>query len=182
MFLLDAILRTGVAMVPLSWLVIACAAPAPVAGGGAAAAASLDLPNQRNPAPNLFTGGQPTDAQLEAAKAAGYTTVINLRALGEPGVAGQAEKVQSLGMRYVAIPMSGAESLTKENAQLLADALEEASGPVLLHCASGNRVGALLALKAALLDGVEAEQAVALGLAAGMTGLQGAVRELLGVR
>ena len=39
----------------------------------------IQLPNAKQPAPGLLTGGQPTEADLQAAAAAGYKTVINLR-------------------------------------------------------------------------------------------------------
>ena len=52
---------------------------------------------------------------------------------------------------------------------------------MLLHCGSGNRVGALLALKAFWLDGGSAEEALEVGLAGGVTRLEPTVRELLGL-
>ena len=59
-------------------------------------------------------------------------------------------------------------------------ALSTAGTPVLVHCGSGNRVGALFALRAAWLQGVAPAQAVALGRAAGMTALEPAIRGILG--
>ncbi|SVC09755.1 uncharacterized protein METZ01_LOCUS262609, partial [marine metagenome] len=47
------------------------------------------------------------------------------------------------------------------------------------YCASGNRVGGLLALKAYWLDGVEPDDALEIGRQAGLTGLESAVQELL---
>jgi uncharacterized protein (TIGR01244 family) len=174
-------LRSGLASVIAALLAAACAAPAPVAATTSPAEGTPRLPEERSPAPNLLTGGQPTPAQLQAAKAAGYATVINLRAPGEPGSWDEADTVTTLGMRYVAIPVAGADGLTRANAQLLADAIAQSRGPVVVHCASGNRVGALLAIKAALLDGVDPEAAFALGKAAGMTSLESSVRQLLGL-
>ncbi len=59
-------------------------------------------------------------------------------------------------------------------------ALSAAGTPVLVHCGSGNRVGALFALRAAWLQGVAPAEAVALGKAAGMTALEPAIRGILG--
>ena len=78
------------------------------------------------------------------------------------------------------IPISGATDLTKENMQALVAGLKDApKGPVMIHCASGNRAGALLALKAAWVDGKKLEDAVALGKKAGLTRLEEALRALL---
>jgi hypothetical protein len=51
----------------------------------------------------------------------------------------------------------------------------------MVHCASGNRVGALLALRANRLEGASPEDALELGLDAGLTRLEPAVREALGL-
>ena len=137
--------------------------------------------NGKMPLPGVLTGGQPTDEQFAALRDAGYATVINLRQPDERGSRGEAEKVGELGMTYVSIPVDGKAGLNEENAAALAEALEAAEYPVLLHCGSGNRVGALLAVKAFQLDGASAEEALELGLAGGVTRLEPVVRELLGL-
>jgi protein tyrosine phosphatase (PTP) superfamily phosphohydrolase (DUF442 family) len=86
-------------------------------------------------------------------------------------------------MRYVHIPVAGADGLTRENVELLHSALAEArdEGPVLLHCGSGNRIGALLALRAAWIEGSDPYTALQYGLGTGLTGLEPKTRELLGL-
>ena len=138
------------------------------------------VPNQRQPYPDVVSGGQPTPEQLAAAAEAGYKTVINLRRPGESGVEG-ASDVTDLGLAYVALPIAGADGLTEQNARTLAGLLDAAERPVLVHCGSGNRVGALFALKAFYLDGATAQEALDIGLANGLTGLEDAVRERLGL-
>jgi uncharacterized protein (TIGR01244 family) len=139
------------------------------------------IPHAAVPLQGLLSGGQPTPEHLEQAARAGYRTVINLRAPSEPGFAWEAEKVKALGMDYVALPVAGAADLTRENVERFDAALDAAlaKGPVLLHCGSGNRDGALLALRAAWLDGMDPEKAIELGRAAGLTGLEPEVRALL---
>lgn len=156
-------------------------APAPAAP--AAPAAEELLPNGRRPAPDLLTGGQPSPEQLEAIAAAGYRTIVDLRPEGEPGApADEAARAAALGLAYVRIPVAGAGDLTEEKARELDRVLDaEGAGPAVVHCASGNRVGALLALRAARLDGAAPEAALDLGLDAGLTRLEPAVRELLGL-
>ena len=59
------------------------------------------------------------------------------------------------------------------------DGDKEDDGEVLLHCASGNRVGALLALAAVQVDGASPEAALTLGRAAGLKSLEPVVMERL---
>lgn len=138
------------------------------------------LPNGRTPFEGVLTGGQPTDEQLADLAEAGYRTVINLRSDGEEGNTDPSD-VEGLGMTYIAIPIESAETLNEENARLLADTLDNAEGPVVVHCGSGNRVGALFALKAFYVDGSPAEEALAVGQSSGLTRLEPVVREKLGL-
>jgi uncharacterized protein (TIGR01244 family) len=156
----------------LVWLSVAAAAPT---------APPLPIPNARTPIPGVLSGGQPTEEQIAAAGAAGYKTVINLRADSESGFAWEPAAVQAAGMTYVSIPVPGSEDFTKDNVIRLDAALKaaEAKGPVLLHCTSGNRVGAMLALRAAWLDGKDPAAALALGEAAGLTRSKATVKTLL---
>jgi uncharacterized protein (TIGR01244 family) len=143
---------------------------------------SIEIPirNARTPLEGVLTGGQVTEADLTAAAQAGYRTVVNLRTLGEEGAWDETEFVEGLGMRFLHIPVAGAAGLTEDNVQALAEVIEdEANHPLLIHCGSGNRVGALFALKAFQLDGKSAEEALAIGLEAGLTRLEPAVRERL---
>ena len=135
--------------------------------------------NGQMPFEGLLTGGQPTDEQLAALAEAGYQTIINLRQPDEKGTVGEAETVAELGMKYISLPIEGVADLTEEKANALAAVLEEADRPALLHCGSGNRVGALLALKAFWVDGAGAEEAMEVGQSAGLTRLEQAVRELV---
>ncbi len=141
-------------------------------------AVSSHVPNLKQPGDRLLTGGQP-DAEAWAKLAAdGVTTVINLRPAAELGERDEAAEVTAAGMGYVQIPVAGAADITPENARALWTAMQQAPGKVLVHCASGNRVGALLALGAAE-HGMSPEQALQYGRAAGLTGAEPRVREVL---
>ena len=128
----------------------------------------------------ILVGGQPTPGQLERASELGYKTVINLRGDDEEGNTDPAQ-VESLEMSYISIPIKGATDMTEEKARALAEALETAESPVMVHCASGNRVGGLFAMKAYYVDGASPEEALQVGKAAGMTRLEPTVREKLGL-
>jgi uncharacterized protein (TIGR01244 family) len=146
-------------------------------------AAWIDIPKARTPFPDVLTGGQPTEEQLARAARNGYRTVIDLLPLDEEGhLAEEGETVRELGMDYVLIPIAGGTDVTTENAARLAESLQgDDVLPAVVHCRSGNRVGALFALKAHELDGVPAEEALALGRRAGLTRLEPLVRERLGL-
>ena len=138
------------------------------------------LPNARTPIEGVVSGGQPSYGQLQQAKGKGYKTVINMRTAGEPTDFGDERKaVEDLGMAYIHIPVAGGAGVTVENAKALADALATAEKPLLLHCGSGNRIGALLAMKAFHIDGKSAEEAMQIGLNGGLTGLAPLVKEKL---
>lgn len=154
------------------------------AGKSDRAAAAVDaaqlLPNGKIPVEGVLTGGQPTEAQLAHARDLGYRTVVNLRTPGEKGATTPGE-VEALGMKYVAFPIAGVADLDEAHARRFADILAKAERPVIIHCASGNRVGALFAMKAWLVDGKPPAEALALGEAAGLTHLEPAVREKMGL-
>jgi len=126
----------------------------------------------------VVASGQPDADILAMARDAGFTTVIDLRAESEDRGMDEAAVVEEMGMQYVSLPVEGAAGVTFENAAALDKYLAEAEGPVFVHCKSGNRVGALFALRAAAA-GASAEEAVAAGKAAGLGSLEKAVREQL---
>ncbi|HKU39244.1 MAG TPA: sulfur transferase domain-containing protein [Polyangiales bacterium] len=134
-------------------------------------AAVLELPHAKQPLAGVTTGGKPSDAQLLQAKQLGYHSVISL--LPESEMAGEAERVRELGMRFVSIPVPDASGLTEANARRLAEAMDAPDAkPLVLHCGTGNRAGALLALRAFYVDGAKASEALELGERAGLTSLR----------
>jgi uncharacterized protein (TIGR01244 family) len=132
------------------------------------------------PKPGLHTGAQPTQEDLAALSRQGVRTVIDLRTDEEDRGFDEAAVVERHGMRYVQLPIGGANDLTAENATLLKQALDHSGDGVLLHCASGNRVGALLALMAAQHEDATPAEALDLGKRAGLKSLEPAVAEKLG--
>lgn len=131
------------------------------------------------PVPGLYTGGQPDAAVLRRFADEGVVRVIDLRAAEEDRGYDEAGEAAALGLEYIRLPITGAGDLTAANAEALREALDGAGGAVLLHCASGNRVGALLALEAAG-EGAAPEEALALGRRAGLGSLEADVRAQLG--
>jgi len=145
---------------------------------GVASAQTLDVPNRHEPLPGITTAGQPNAVALEAAANAGYKAVIDLRGLREDRGFDERAAVERLGMSYVSLPVEGAAGVTYENAAELDRLLAELPKPVLLHCSSANRAGALLALRAKL-NGADDAEALELGVAAGLVGLKPTVEQKL---
>jgi uncharacterized protein (TIGR01244 family) len=102
------------------------------------------IPNYRIVAPGVAAAGQPSRETLAKLKELGFGTVITLRTAKEaPVVAEERKIVEDQGLRYVAVPVT-AETFSLADVDGVRKALDEAGGtPVLLHCASSNRVGAV---------------------------------------
>lgn len=139
------------------------------------------IPNVRQPRANLITGGQPDATAWSHLAAQGVHTVINLRSPLEMGERDEAAEVAAAGLGYHAVPVAGADDITEAKGRELWSLLQRESGTVLVHCASGNRVGALIAIGAAKAGGLAPRAALELGKASGLTGAEPRVRELLGL-
>lgn len=136
------------------------------------------IANLRAPSPTTYAAGQPTPQQFRVLAAAGVRHIVNLRPGTEQDWNEQA-LVESLGMQYHLIPVADGDDVTFANARALERVLDAAGGePVLVHCKSGNRVGALAAL-AARERGEDLESAVADGRSWGLTRLEPLVRKRL---
>jgi protein tyrosine phosphatase (PTP) superfamily phosphohydrolase (DUF442 family) len=138
----------------------------------------IPIPNARVTKTGLLIGGQPSPDQLKAIHEAGYRMVVTLRPESERGDEGEQALVERLGMKFVAIPVPGAEGLTEHNARALAKALDEEDVlPAVVHCSTGERVSALLGLKAFVVDRMSAAAAIDLAKSLGMKKLEAALRE-----
>lgn len=127
----------------------------------------------------VYTAAQPSEAQFDEAAKAGVTTLINLRTPEEEGfMRNEAEIAIRSGMRYVHVPVAGKEGLTLSKARDLDAVLQsDENRPVLIHCSSGNRAGALLGLWAFKYKNLGRPEAVALAREAGATRLDTALSE-----
>lgn len=139
------------------------------------------LPNLRQVDDQLYSAGQPDPEQLRQLAAAGVRTVVNLCGDGECDW-NEAARVEEHGMRYVHLPVCGPQDVCVERARELDGVLADAGNyPLLVHCGSGNRVGALFALRAQACLGCSPETALDAGKRAGLSGLEPHVRACLGL-
>ena len=130
--------------------------------------------------PGVAGAGQPSSAGLARLKELGFRTVVNLRVEGESGYVDEKAILEAQGLRYVHVPLT-ASTLSDADVQAVRAVLDDAAaGPVLIHCTSGNRVGAVWAVIQGR-RGKTADEAEAEGRRVGMKGsaMTSAVRRLL---
>ena len=135
--------------------------------------------NTANPTPNLTTGGQPSKSDLEKMAKNGIKVIVNLRTKGEFRKFDEKKVVESLGMKYVSIPIGDEKDFNLNNVKLLDDALAGLKSPAVVHCASSNRVGGLLALRENLIKSSSAQDSIVFGRKAGMGSSEKTVEKLL---
>lgn len=130
-----------------------------------------------HPVDGMTAAGQPDEAAFKVFADSGYVAVIDLRTAGESRGLDEAAVVEELDMDYVSMPI-GPDGINFENAKTLDELIKGYEDPVLVHCGSSNRVGALLALRASL-EGADDEAALNAGREGGLTRLEPKVLELL---
>lgn len=140
---------------------------------------NLSAVNVLKPTAKITSAGQPTAEDIAILKEKGYTTVIDLRGLPEDRGFDEKAVVDANGLAYLQLPIAGAAGLTVENANALHALLKDNAGELFVHCASGNRVGALIAMGAFMNDNLSVDDALALGKAAGLTGFENDIKAML---
>jgi uncharacterized protein (TIGR01244 family) len=116
----------------------------------------------------VYTGGQPAEEELDALAAAGVRTVLDTRAPDEYRGFDEGRAVREAGMDYVVLPVTP-YTLTPATFDRFRELLKaEERRPVLVHCASGNRVGALLVPYLILDEGRSPDEALELAVASGL--------------
>ena len=89
------------------------------------------------------TAAQPADAAFGKLAANGFRSVLNLRT-GSEGADLERERslVEAAGMRYVNIPVVPSAPKPEQVDAFIKAVTDAANQPMLIHCASANRVGA----------------------------------------
>jgi uncharacterized protein (TIGR01244 family) len=162
-------------------ILVLCSAVASLAAVNAAEApeALTQLPAHVAVDERFHVSAQPTAEAIVKLPSAGVRTVINLRPASETPDLDEKGVVEKAGMKYVSLPVAGAAGLTRDNVIAFDRAMADAEGKVLMHCASGNRVGAMMALRARWIQGRSADEALAIGRSSGLKGLEADVKALL---
>jgi uncharacterized protein (TIGR01244 family) len=174
--------RFAAVAVPAAVVLLASLAGPASAAEIPAAVDATRIPVYKVIAPGLAVGGQPTATGLAALKELGFRTVVSLRPEPE-GPADEPAVVEGQGLRFVRVPVTP-DSFGPADVDVVQKILEDpAAAPVLLHCASSNRVGAVWAVIQAR-RGLSAEDAEAKGREAGLhsPAMQEALRRVLALK
>jgi len=139
----------------------------------------VQMSEDLRPIDGITSSGQPDASAFEVVARSGYVAVIDLRGPNENRGLDEKAVVEKLGLEYIEFPLVGREAISFENAQRLDKLLTDIDGPVLLHCGSGERVGAILALRHSL-QGADDAAALEYGRDAGLSSLEPLVVDRLG--
>jgi uncharacterized protein (TIGR01244 family) len=108
----------------------------------------------------IYLAGQPSADDFAIAKKSGIKTVINLRTPGEMRF-DEKGVLKGLGLEYYYLPFAAPDTLKDEifdkSLKVLGDKKKQ---PVLIHCASANRVGAIWLVHRVLTDKVPYDKAL----------------------
>src|SRR3954468_2994319 len=122
--------------------------------------------------PGITVADQPSEEDLRALKAEGYTGVVNLRNDGEPeqplGTAAEGDLVRSLGMDYLHYGVGGAPLSDAGVASVCDFLTQHSGGKVLVHCRKGARAAALVLLHEAKTRNWSVDEAMAKGREMGL--------------
>lgn len=101
--------------------------------------------NYNRTRPHIATAGRLRDGAVAEVQALGFTTIIDLRTPAE-GTALEKAEVEAAGLRYFNIPVARGAPSDKQVREFSALIEDATNYPVLVHCVSANRVGAMWTL------------------------------------
>lgn len=109
---------------------------------------------------DIYLAGQPTADDFKVFKERGVKSVLNLRTKEELDF-DEAKVLKSLNLEYIHVPIATPDALTDENFDKLRKVLNNREErPLLFHCASAQRVGAVWLAHRVLDDGLTYEAAL----------------------
>lgn len=140
------------------------------------------VPYLMQPADHCLVGGDPGLQGLEALAAAGIHTLVDMRPVSEWSGMDWGGAVERAGLDFHHLPIDGLSDIDEHlTRRLWAIYSDPACRPLFIHCASGNRVGAALALAGWRHGGMTPSQALTFGDQAGLTRLRTAVGQVMGL-
>lgn len=125
------------------------------------------LANGSCPLEGVATAGQPREEHLRQLADKGYKAVVDLRTAGEPRDYDEAVAAREAGLEYLNLPVAGPpeDEMFDRFRQVMRD---PGKRPVLVHCGSANRVGALLIPYLVLDEGQDPQEALNTAVSVGL--------------
>ena len=116
-------------------------------------------------------GGATTPEAVPELKKMGFASIINLRLPSEPGanIEAEAAAAKTAGINFFNIPFSGASPDPAVADRFLATITAKGNEPAYIHCAAGNRAGAMWMIKRLVVDHWDADKAYTEAAALGLT-------------
>lgn len=122
--------------------------------------------NYNRTTPHIATAGELDRGGVAHARELGFTSIVDLRTPPE-GVDEERQQAELAGLRYINISI-GEEAPARQDLDRFQQWVEDPDNhPVLVHCASANRVGTLWAMYR-LRQGIPLEEALLEGRTIGM--------------
>jgi protein tyrosine phosphatase (PTP) superfamily phosphohydrolase (DUF442 family) len=120
---------------------------------------------------SFATGGQPTEQAFAKIAASGFRSVLSLRTSGE-GIDLKKERslVEKNGLRYFNIPVVSSAPRAEQADEFMRLVKEKSNHPMLISCASANRVGAFMMIYRVLEQGWSEQKALDEAIKIGLRG------------
>jgi len=120
------------------------------------------IPNSGKINEFLYRGAQPGEQGLPELKKLGISTIVDLRSEDPQKAERERKQAESLGMRFVHIPVGGWDAPTNEQvAQFLSLFGNDASQKIFVHCEFGkDRTGVFVATYRMAIEKLPAKQAL----------------------
>jgi tyrosine-protein phosphatase SIW14 len=120
------------------------------------------IPNSGRINDHLYRGAQPKAEGLTELKKLGITTIVDLRGEDPEKIAWEHQQAESLGLRFVHIPVSGWSPPTNEQVvQFLSLFHEDPNQKIFVHCHFGDdRTGVFVATYRMAIEKWPSEQAL----------------------
>ena len=132
---------------------------------------SADVPRVLCLDENFATGGQPGGGAYAKAAASGFRSVLSLRAASEGiDLLRERAQVENTKMRYYNIPVNSSSPRAAQADEFLRIARDKANHPMLVNCATANRVGAFMMILRVVEQGWSEEKALEEAIKIGLRG------------
>ena len=120
------------------------------------------IPNSGRINEHLYRGAQPKAEGLAELKKLGITTIVDLRSEDPEKIAWERQQAESLGLRFVHIPVSGWSPPTNEQVvQFLSLFHDDPNQKIFVHCRFGDdRTGVFVATYRMAIEKWPTEQAL----------------------